>query len=75
MQLELYLHDQLDSQLATCFLTFIAIPTPFLNFIILFISSTYFVDSLLRDTFLIGFVCSFYTLIHMKISGMGTPMF
>ena len=26
------LYDQLDSKLATCFLTFIAIPTPLLNF-------------------------------------------
>ena len=32
-QLEMCLYDQLDSQLATCFLLiFIAIPTPFLNF-------------------------------------------
>ena len=31
-QLELCLYDQLDSELATYFLTFIVIPTPFLKF-------------------------------------------
>ena len=37
-QLELRLHDQLDSYLLLVSLLFIAIPTPFLNFKFLFIS-------------------------------------
>ena len=37
-QLELCLYDQLDSYIATCFLTFIVIRTQFFKFKFLFIS-------------------------------------